>query len=314
MFGVYDLALPPKLQAKLRVGRASGPAGVFAMGAVSGVVASPCVSAPLLAVLAWMSTTGDVVLGAALLFTMSWGMSALLILAGTFSGFIGRLPKAGGWMAAVKTAMGVILLLAALYYLRPVMPLDAFGWMAAAPAGALGLALTALSRGGPRSPRWKRALRAAGVTALVLGLYLGLGALFRAGLPAPGVIALYPAEVEGSHSLVGFREDHVEALAEAEAEEKPVMVFFSLPNCEGCRELDRDVFSQEEVAREAGRFVSIHVDLAEENVRDLARRLRADKAPTVAWIDSAGGERYGLTLEGSDITPGDFVELMRQVD
>jgi thiol:disulfide interchange protein len=96
---------------------AGGIAGAFLLGASSGLVASPCTSPVLFGLLAFVATTHSVVYGGALLFAFSMGMGALLILLGTFSGLAAALPKSGPWMVGVRTALGLLMLGLAEYYL-----------------------------------------------------------------------------------------------------------------------------------------------------------------------------------------------------
>lgn len=112
MFGFYELQLPMFLRDrldKLSQKSVGGPyLGVGIMGAISALIVSPCVSAPLAGALIYISTTGDAVLGGSVLFVMSLGMGIPLLLVGLGGGKY--LPKAGMWMMQVKAAFGVILL------------------------------------------------------------------------------------------------------------------------------------------------------------------------------------------------------------
>jgi cytochrome c-type biogenesis protein len=91
-------------------------AGVFALGATSGLVAAPCGAPAFAAVLTFVSTTGSAVLGFLYLFVFSLGLSALLVGVGLFSGSLAALPRAGRWTVWIKRAGGVLLLLMAEYY------------------------------------------------------------------------------------------------------------------------------------------------------------------------------------------------------
>ena len=328
LFDVYELEVPQSLQAKLRLKRAGagphlsrraqaagGPAGVFLMGLLSGLVAGPCVAGPILTVLLTISRTGDAILGAAMLFALAWGMSVFLILTGTFSGMTSKLPKAGAWMLAVKTGLGVVVLLASLYFLRPVLPLWAFTAWVAVPLVALGIWRGALVKNDFIASRARKALRAAGLTALVLGLYLGVGALVRIGMPAPLIGYIYPDAVVPSASLVEFRTDYDAALADARASGRPAMIDFVIDDCVGCRELEEHVFSREDVAREAERFVAVRVNLSDPAV-DATRFSDEDgvsAAPVVLFVDTAGSVRYDLRVTGGSIRPEDFLRRMREV-
>ena len=91
-------------------------AGVFLLGATSGIVAAPCGAPAFAAILTWVATTRSGVLGFVYLFVFSLGMTALLIVVGLFSGTVAALPRSGAWMVWVKRGAGVALLAMAEYY------------------------------------------------------------------------------------------------------------------------------------------------------------------------------------------------------
>ena len=116
LLDVFPVEAPQRLVAW--AGRFAGGsyAGVFAMGATSGIVAAPCGAPAFAAVLTWVGTTHSAVLGFAYLFVFSLGMTALLILVGLFSGTAAALPRAGRWTVWVKRVAGVLLLGMAEWY------------------------------------------------------------------------------------------------------------------------------------------------------------------------------------------------------
>jgi thiol:disulfide interchange protein DsbD len=116
MLEVIPVRLPARLSAWAgSLGGGSYPA-VFLLGATSGLVAAPCGAPAFAAVLTWVATTHSAVLGFVYLFIFSLGMTALLVVVGLFSGTLSALPRAGAWMAWIKRAAGVVLLLMAEYY------------------------------------------------------------------------------------------------------------------------------------------------------------------------------------------------------
>lgn len=124
MFGLYELQLPASVQSWLGQGSNQLPGGrfvsVFAMGVVSALIVSPCVSAPLAGALLYISQTRDVWLGGSALYAMAWGMSVPLLLVGLSAGTL--LPRAGPWMTAVKGLFGVLMLVMAAWVTRPAWP------------------------------------------------------------------------------------------------------------------------------------------------------------------------------------------------
>jgi len=116
LLDVIPVRLPVRLMTWVGgLGGGSYPA-VFLLGATSGLVAAPCGAPAFAAVLTWVATTRSGVLGFLYLFVFSLGMTALLVIVGLFSGAIAALPRAGAWMAWIKKAAGVVLLLMAEYY------------------------------------------------------------------------------------------------------------------------------------------------------------------------------------------------------
>ena len=97
-------------------GSSGGLGGAFGMGAASGVVAAPCGAPVMAAVLTWVGTTHSATLGFIYLFVFSLGMTSLLIIVGTFSGALARLPKAGAWMVWIKRLFALLMIGAAEYY------------------------------------------------------------------------------------------------------------------------------------------------------------------------------------------------------
>ncbi len=121
LFGLALLDVFP-VEAPQRLARWAGRfaggsyAGVFAMGATSGIVAAPCGAPAFAAVLTWVSATRSGALGFAYLFVFSLGMTALLVAVGLFSGTLATLPRAGRWMVWVKRLSGIALLGMAEWY------------------------------------------------------------------------------------------------------------------------------------------------------------------------------------------------------
>lgn len=112
MLDVFNLpTIAPKLGTRIK-----GAPGVFLVGMASGLVAGPCTAPALGVLLAWVATTGSLLIGAGLLFAFAFGMGILLIVVGTFSGLIAALPRSGAWMVTVKKLIGLFMLALAEYF------------------------------------------------------------------------------------------------------------------------------------------------------------------------------------------------------
>jgi len=118
MLDVIPVRIPSALMARASTaGTAGRVSGALLMGAASGLVAAPCSAPVMAAVLTWVTKTQRPILGFAYLLSFSFGMCALLVAVGLFSGTLARLPRAGSWMVWVKRGFALIMLGAAEYYL-----------------------------------------------------------------------------------------------------------------------------------------------------------------------------------------------------
>ncbi len=124
MFGLYELRLASRIETRMAnmANNIKGGQwlGVFSMGALSALIVSPCVAAPLAGALIYISQTHDVVLGGVALFSLSIGMGVPLLLIGASAGHI--LPKAGPWMTTVRNFFGVLMLAVAVWIVLPIIP------------------------------------------------------------------------------------------------------------------------------------------------------------------------------------------------
>ena len=119
MFGAFELSLPPSLQNKLAQMGGLGPKGAFTLGLVGGLIAAPCTGPVLGGLLAWITTTQNAALGGAALFAYSVGLGLPTWLVGTFAI---SLPKSGRWLEWVKSVFGIVMVAAALWFLRAFIP------------------------------------------------------------------------------------------------------------------------------------------------------------------------------------------------
>lgn len=113
LLGVFEMQMPAKFMNMATSQYASGKLGAYISGLFFGIVASPCVGPVLVAILAWVSSTQNPILGFGLLFTYAVGLGMLFIFLGLFSK---ALPKSGAWMVSVKRLMGIFVIAVSAYY------------------------------------------------------------------------------------------------------------------------------------------------------------------------------------------------------
>lgn len=125
MFGLFEIRMPSFILNKVNTlssNQKSGTyIGTFIMGILSTLVVSTCVTAPLVAVLTYISYSGNAITGGLLLFAMGLGMGIPLLIFGTTSGSL--LPKSGKWMNSIKYFSGILLIGMAIYMLSKLIPM-----------------------------------------------------------------------------------------------------------------------------------------------------------------------------------------------
>ena len=303
MFGFYELQLPGFLHErlhgahqKLRGGRI---ASVAAMGALSAIIVSPCVAAPLAGALLYISQTRDVMLGGAALLVMALGMGVPLMAVGMFEGAV--LPKAGAWMDGVRKFFGVLLLAVALWIVTPVLPDAALMVAWAALLIGSGIFLRALDSLPPGASGWWRLWKGAGVMLLVLGvaLFAGMLAGNRDPLrPLAGIVGSAAAPVQPPSWV------RVASLAELEARlsspGRPVMLDFYADWCVSCKEMEKFTFSDPAVRAQMDRMLLLQADVTEgtEADRALLKRFSLFGPPGIVFFDAEGREIKGLRVIG----------------
>ncbi|MBO9689350.1 MAG: protein-disulfide reductase DsbD [Mitsuaria chitosanitabida] len=304
MFGVYEIQLPSRFTGGVSGVTQKLPAGkffsVFVMGALSALIVSPCVAAPLAGALVYISKTGDVVLGGSALFALSWGMSVPLLLLGVSAGTL--LPRAGAWMEQVKYFFGLLLVAVALWIVQPVLPAVIaqllWGAILVAVAAFLGL----FQRNDANTPGvWLR--KSVGLAALVFGMaqFIGVAAGGTDTLkPLAGVVGSGGASKGAAGAGVAssgelhFRK--VKSVAELDevlrSAGKPVMLDFSADWCRSCKEMEAFTFSDARVQAKLAGAVLLQADVTANNAddRDLLKRFHLFGPPGTIFFDAKGQE------------------------
>lgn len=302
MFGLFSLDLPSGLKTRLSDMGGVGVRGAFVLGMVSALIAAPCTGPVLGALLTWIGSSRDVTTGGLGLFAYALGLGSLFWVVGTFAV---ALPKSGRWLGWVKSIFGVVLLAAAFYYLRPLLPswpLPASNPLVLLAIGAalvaIGVASGAIHLSFEYTDRRERARKALGIALAVAGLLVCVS-----GLEAPR---------EGG---LTWREDLPVAQREAQQSGRPMLIDFSASWCGACAELDRHTFSDPDVVREGQRFVTVRVDLSpgKDNAEKRAylQRYAQRGLPLVVLHRADGSEASRVT---GFVPPDDFVSMLRAVD
>ncbi|HHF2944994.1 TPA: protein-disulfide reductase DsbD [Vibrio alginolyticus] len=295
MFGLYSLQLPSNVQTWLNnlsnKQQGGSSAGVFAMGAISGLVCSPCTTAPLSGALLYVAQSGDLLTGGIALYALAMGMGIPLILVAVFGNKL--LPKAGGWMDRVKTLFGFILLAAPIFLLERIMPemwstilwsalgIAAFGW--------LYHIKNSLEFGG-----WKQS--AVGIIA-VLGLLASAQPILNYWF---GNNTTQTQQATVSFTRIANVAELEEQLALAKAAGKPVMLDFYADWCVACKEFEKYTFHDPSVEAKLQDFVLLQADVTKNQVQDieLLKHMNVLGLPTIEFWDASGEHVSNARLTG----------------
>jgi len=290
MFGLFTLQLPSSVQTRLSLmsnrqqGGSAG--GVFAMGAIAGLICSPCTTAPLSAILLYIAQSGNLWLGGGTLYLYALGMGIPLILVTLFGNRL--LPKSGPWMEQVKIAFGFAILALPVFLLERILGetwglrlwsllgVAFFGW-------AFITCLTGTRRG----------IR-------VLQIVL-LGAALVSAKPlqdwAFGVSASAP-QAQLNFIRIASVDELNQALAQARG--KPVMLDLYADWCVACKEFEKYTFSDPQVQAALKETVLLQADVTANSAEDAAllRHLGVPGLPTILFFDAQGNAQPAQRVAG----------------
>ena len=299
MFGFFELQMPSFLQSRfteasnrIQGGRFTS---VFVMGAISALIVGPCVAAPLAGALLYISQTSDVVLGGVSLFSLALGMGVPLLLIGLSAGAL--LPRAGGWMDAVKRFFGVALLAVAIWLISPLLSEVTQMLLWAALLIISAMFLHVLEPLAVNAKGLARFWKGVGMIALVAGIALLLGAM------GGSRDLLQPLSVyQGGGTGAAQNDNHlafqrVKNVAEldaaiAAAGNRAVMLDFYADWCVSCKEMENFTFTDASVQAKLKDVLLLQADVTANNAEDkaLLARFKLFGPPGIVFFDKNGSE------------------------
>ncbi|MCF5901296.1 protein-disulfide reductase DsbD [Aeromonas veronii] len=310
MFGLYTLQLPSSLQTRLSglSNRQQGGSvvGVAIMGMISGLVCSPCTTAPLSGALIYVAQSGDLWLGGAALYALSLGMGLPLLLLGTSGGKL--LPKAGAWMDVIKQLFGFALLAVPILLLSrlwsdQVTTLAWLGW---------GLLLCGyLYHHNQHQPH--------SVARSVRGFVLLLAMISAVVVGKDLLQPATPAALTADASQTAPRFIRIKTLDDlkvqlAAARGKPVLLDLYADWCVACKEFEHKTFSDPAVRERFGQMVLLQADVTANDDADieLLNSLNVLGLPTLIFFDREGKELTGQRVTGF-MGPAEFLGKLDQL-
>jgi thiol:disulfide interchange protein DsbD len=308
MFGFYELQMPSFIQTRFNEAsnrvKGGSAAGVFVMGALSAVIVGPCVAAPLAGALLYISQTRDMVLGGSALFSLALGMGAPLLLVGVSAGAL--LPRAGGWMEAVKSFFGVLLLGMAIWLVSPVISAVVHMLLWAGLLIVSAIYLRAIDPLPHPASGFAKFWKGVGVVALIIGVALLIGVLSGnrdmlqplSGLRAEGA----EAKAAGVESLKFERVKNVAELESRlkQANGKVVMLDFYADWCVSCKEFERFTFGDAKVQAKLRDVVLLQADVTANSEEDkaLLKKFGLFGPPGIVFFDKSGKELSDVRVVG----------------
>jgi len=301
MFGFYDLQIPSAIQSRLSAisnNQQGGTLiGVGLMGLFSAIIVGPCITAPLVGALFYITQTQDWQLGGMALFALGMGMGLPLLLIGTSAGNI--LPRAGAWMDAVKSAFGVVLLGVAIWMLERILPSAVTMVLIAALMIASAIYLGALDTLNETASGWRRLSKSLGLLILIYGVAYLIGA--AAGSkdliqPLRGLTTSLGGSGQAEQHLA-FRQVKGEqglqqALNDSTRQGRTTMLDFYADWCISCKEMEKYTFTHPDVLAALAQTNTLQTDVTANDSLDTAlmSSLGIYGPPAILFFDASGRE------------------------
>ena len=309
MFGLYDLKLPSSWQEKMNSvsnnQKGGNLVGVFLMGVISGLVASPCTTAPLSGALVYVAQTGDLLQGFLALYVLSMGMGLPLLIIGTSGGKL--LPRAGAWMDIIKTIFGFLLIAVSIVMLGRIWT----GVLSDVLWSLWGVSFTGylMHQNKLSEFNWKQTVRSVLLTlALLASFSYGFQAVmghFGFNNNSVGTAAT-TEEVHGFKRIKSI-EDLEQEIAAATAQGKPVMLDLYADWCVACKEFEAITFKDADVLARMNKIVLLQADVTKSDKVDVAllEKYNVLGLPTLLMFNEQGEQREDLRVTGF-MGPKDF--------
>lgn len=319
MFGLYDLKLPSSLESRMLASsqRLKGGEylGVFMMGALSALIVSPCVAAPLAGALLYIGQTHNVLLGGLGLFALAIGMGVPLLMIGASAGKM--IPKAGVWMDVVKHLFGLVMLGMAVWIIAPLLNPSLVLAMSAVLVTVAAVYSWYLSKSVNHQGA-KTISATAGFLGLVYAAALMLGAL------SGGQFVTQPLKhwqlgagnsVRSSNQLVFEPINSIQELDSriAKASGQPVMLDFYADWCVSCKEMEHETFSDPDIQALLDESVLLQADVTDNTQahQALLKQFGLYGPPGILFFNASGDLIQQVTTVGFK-KPADFAKVIQR--
>jgi thiol:disulfide interchange protein DsbD len=295
LFGLYQLTLPQPIMQKLGnlQNRQKGGSILSAavMGALSALIVGPCMSAPLAGALLFVSQSHSATMGGLYLFIMGMGMGLPLFIVSVFGSHL--LPQPGIWMDRLKACFGFIMLMVALYFIRPMLNLSVYHLLFA--LLAIGLCIYLLLSIRHVSHKTGKAIT---VVCAVLTLTAGI---WQARLALDETQTAYHTEELQKWHKVSTEQELQNTILQLKKLNKPIVIDVYADWCVACQPIEQQVFPRADVQQALKDFSLIKLDLTQYNASqdNILKKWEILGPPTLLILDSQAQEIRQLRLTGT---------------
>ena len=295
--GLFSIPVPAWISSKVSRSHKSDILGSLLVGGVSAIIAAPCVGPVLIALLSWISQSGNIFLGFWLTLVFSLGMSVIFLIAGTFSGAISALPRGGQWMSAVKYFFAALLIAGGIYFLSSILS----SWLTLV---IWGIFLITLAVGlGLFQPQYKTGIAHVLAKTLVVLIFLSGAILFYQGLAGHFFLVAPATAPAAAKKSPPWLSNLAQAKEKARSENKRLLIDAWAEWCAACRELDEKTFSRTDVRESLRDYILVKLDFTRKSASNgqLQKELAIIGMPTIIFLDATGKElnRFSGFLDGS---------------
>jgi thiol:disulfide interchange protein DsbD len=216
-------------------------------------------------------------------------------------------------MLHVKSFMGILLIVVALYFLGNAFPVlrqwiypGPVFWAVASGAIVVGLLLGAVHKSFENPALGARISKALGIVLTCVGSF---GFISSVTIPSR---SLTWEVAEPSTDLMALV---ARAKEKARSEGRPVFMDFTAAWCTACKEIENKTFPDERVQRAAGRFVALKMDMTDDSdpaVQAAFKEYGVVGLPTLLLFDSEG--REVKRFYGTFVTAETLASAMQSVN
>lgn len=304
LFGLFELQLPAFIRDRLNAlnnrQRSGRYLGVAMMGCLSTLIVSPCVTAPMVGAITYISSTGNALAGGLILFTMGLGMGAPLLVVGTLGGKF--LPKSGEWMNVIKIIFGILMMGMAVWLLSRILPIKITLLLTSALMMSAAIFIISFKKTAYHSLRvlWKSLAMIVFLYATMLGISAVMG---NQSLFTP---LAWHNDVNEADSNVSFKKIYNLAQLNAEIKQankkhKPILLDFYADWCIACKEMDYSVFSNKEVKKSLSSFVLLRADVTSNTVdaQLLQKKYNVFAPPAIVFLNVSDKSFQNPKIDGA---------------